>query len=296
MSVASASPRMAAARSSNSPGRAASSARPFASSSASVTTQPSALRLAVERHDVPERRQLGAARRELRDLLGVLRERDHRARVGEDERALVGGGRGVDRARRGARAEHRRSPRGSTRSGWRTRIAQTCSSSTPRARSPLAIARTRASVSVQVEALPAAVDRMAERLRGRGLPDALQEQLGDIAGGRSAKGRVSVRKMAAGLYLRGGNRATTWARTPPGARLDVALFRQIGCASHLTDSYAQHARKPMTIPPTGSCASRRSRSTPARTRRRAPTRARCRSTRPPPTRSTAPITARTCSR
>jgi hypothetical protein len=43
MRVASASPRMAAARSSNSPGRAASWARPFASRSASVSTQPSAL-------------------------------------------------------------------------------------------------------------------------------------------------------------------------------------------------------------------------------------------------------------
>ena len=43
MRVASASPRMAAARSSNSPGNAASWARPFASSSASVSTHPSAL-------------------------------------------------------------------------------------------------------------------------------------------------------------------------------------------------------------------------------------------------------------
>ena len=47
-----------------------------------VRTQPSAVAAPVEDDDVPERGELGAARRELRDLLVVLDERDHRAGVG----------------------------------------------------------------------------------------------------------------------------------------------------------------------------------------------------------------------
>lgn len=60
----------------------------------------------VDHDDMGEVRQLGPALPRLGQLGGVLRDQYAAVRVGEDERGLLGVGRGIDRGGGGARAHH----------------------------------------------------------------------------------------------------------------------------------------------------------------------------------------------